>query len=435
MTSRLRLTVALADLDTTELLAGEVSRKAGDAESADTARLTGWVVGRRAPVDRVELWRDGTMLQDVSVGTERKGIAPRYPEAPWAAKSGFQMQVKPANLAGAETVELRAILPDGTPATLATLTVRDEPLPQVDASYLQPLLVTSVARSGSTWLMQVLAEHPGIVAYRRYPYEMRPSLYWLHMFEVLSGVPDRARPIDHPKSFRRDPSIVGANPFHTEVLQEYPSLGEWSEQTYRDNLARFSQDSIEQFYRHVAANQDQPDAVYFAEKRHPNAHTAVLWDMYPGAREVILIRDFRDAATSALAFNERRGHQGFGRGRVDSDEEFLRTFWRAARALHRHWQHRQAHAHLVRYEDLIDKRDETLGALLQYLGLDADPALMATMRERATGESPHLRLHKTSGSTRSSLGRWRTDLDPALQPVADELFHDLLVAFGYDPAA
>lgn len=434
MDSRLRLAVALAKLDTSALLAGEVARKAGDAESGDAVRLVGWVVGRQAPVARVELWRDGTLLQAVAVGTDRTGIAPRYPEAPWAGKSGFQMLVKPADLASAAPAELRAVFPDGTSGTLASLWVHDEPLPHVDASFLQPLLVTSVARSGSTWLMQVLAEHPGIVAYRRYPYEMRPSLYWLHMFEVLSGVPDRARPIDHPKSFRRDDFIVGANPFHTEVLQEYPSLGEWSEQTYRDNLARFSQESIEQWYRHVAANQDQPDAVYFAEKRHPNAHTSALWDMYPGAREVILVRDFRDAATSALAFNERRGHQGFGRGRVDTDEEFLRTFWRAARALHRHWQRRKA-THMVRYEDLITAPDETLGALLEYLGLDADPATMAMMRERATGESASLRLHKTSGSTQSSLGRWRSDLDPALQPVADEMFHDLLVAFGYDPSA
>jgi hypothetical protein len=200
-------------------------------------------------------------------------------------------------------------------------------------------------------------------------------------------------------------------------------------------LARFSQDSIEQWYRHVAANQDQPGAVYFAEKRHPNVHTAALWDMYPGAREVILIRDFRDAVTSAMSFNERRGHQGFGRARVDSDEEFIRAFWRAVRALHRHWQRRKAAAHLVRYEDLIAAPDETLGALLTYLGLDADPATMDTMREQVTGESPHLRLHKTSGSTASSLGRWRSDLDPALQPVANEVFHDLLVAFGYDPSA
>ena len=41
-----------------------------------------------------------------------------------------------------------------------------------------------------------------------------------------------------------------------------------------------------------------------------------MWELYPRAREVILVRDFRDMVSSMFAFNAKRGFQGFRRGSV-----------------------------------------------------------------------------------------------------------------------
>jgi hypothetical protein len=42
--------------------------------------------------------------------------------------------------------------------------------------------------------------------------------------------------------------------------------------------------------------------------------------------------------------------------------------------------------------------------------------------------------HKTSSDEAASIGRWRTDLPPALQDACDEAFAESLAAFGYEPS-
>ena len=41
----------------------------------------------------------------------------------------------------------------------------------------------------------------------------------------------------------------------------------------------------------------------------------MTWELYPRAREVILVRDFRDMVASMFAYNAKRGREGFHRDR------------------------------------------------------------------------------------------------------------------------
>src|SRR5206468_3765127 len=98
----------------------------------------------------------------------------------------------------------------------------------------------------------------------------------------------------------------------------------------------------------------------------------LVWELYPRARELILVRDFRDLVASILAMNVKVGYQGFGRRRAASDEEFIeRQMADLASAFVRTWRERSDRAHLVRYEDLVTSRGPTLEGILEYLGLDA----------------------------------------------------------------
>jgi hypothetical protein len=198
-------------------------------------------------------------------------------------------------------------------------------------------------------------------------------------------------------------------------------------------LARFCHDSIESWYRCLAESQAQPSAAYFAEKHLPNEYPTLLWETYPGTREIVLVRDFRDVASSVLAFNEQRGFDDFGRQRVESDKEFLLQLRRDAANLLETWSRRAARSHLVRYEDLVTNPHGALEAMLPYVGVDASSATIDGMVERASRTTPELRQHQTSDSPAASIGRWRRDLDPALQMVAADAFNDILRAFGYDP--
>lgn len=438
MASLSQNSVTLAAPDAQRLLGRMVHQVAAPNEQEQSTaafNLVGWVVGRQAPVERVELWQTGKVVQAAAVGDSRPNVAKQFPGTAWAADAGFLMTVDSLDYDTAIDGELRAVLDDGLSVPLAVIEGRSQRFPPADAQNLQPLAVTSLARSGSTWLMRLLAEHPEIVAFRRYPYEMRPALYWTHMLKVLSEPPARSKPIAHPKTFFRDAFAVGANPFHTSALQEYPPLQEWSETAYLTHLASFCYDSIESWYRQVAIGQGQSNAAYFAEKRHPAEHPGLLWNMYPGMREIFLLRDFRDVASSALAFNAQRGREGFGRQHVASDEEFLVSLSHAGTRLLQHWTRQSARSHLVRYEELVTSPSDTLRAMLIYIGVDASSATIDGMIERASRESPELQQHQTSGSSASSIGRWRRDLDPALQAVASDVFSDLLARFDYDQDA
>ena len=73
------------------------------------------------------------------------------------------------------------------------------------------------------------------------------------------------------------------------------------------DLATFAQQRIDAVYRQVAALGDGR-AEFFAEKCLPEGNVPqLLRELYPDAREVFLVRDFRDMLCSIRAFNEKRG--------------------------------------------------------------------------------------------------------------------------------
>jgi hypothetical protein len=197
-------------------------------------------------------------------------------------------------------------------------------------------------------------------------------------------------------------------------------------------LVKFCQESTESFYRAVAESQNQPTARYFAEKHLPDEYPALIWQLYPEARELILVRDFRDMASSALAFNAQRGFNDFGRQRADTDEQWLSNLKQGATKILTSWQNRAESAHLIRYEDLVQDPLPTLTAAAAYLGIDQSPETLRETLARASEDTPELERHRTSESAIASVGRWRRDLDPALWAIAAESFNEALSAFGYD---
>jgi hypothetical protein len=88
---------------------------------------------------------------------------------------------------------------------------------------------------------------------------------------------------------------------------------------------------------------------------------------------------------------------------------------------------------LIRYEDLVCRRRETIESLLNYLGVEASES--AILRMLSVGSSRDtVEPHVTSPTTDASVGRWRQDLDESLQECCHEAFGDLLERFGYPEA-
>ena len=337
---------------------------------------------------------------------------------------------------------LEVVLENGERAPAATLQLQHAPLRSGFEPAVQPLLLTSLGRSGSTWLMKMFAAHPEIVVMRRFPYESSAAKYWMHAMKVLSD-PASMELSAHPDSFHSDRWWAGSNPYFDAPAIEDPDRAAWLGREHVERLARFFQESVEQWYVTVARSQGQERPRYFAEKHlWPNFLPMLMRELYPGAREVFLVRDFRDVAVSALGTDARRGYAGFGKEPGMSDEDYVRAVvTRMATDLRRSWESRAEGAHLVRYEDMAERPTETLAGLLSYLDVDAAPATVDRLLELASQDVPELpgstfdpelvRRHRSSRSPQDSIGRWR-DRDDAFRAVLDDALGDALTAFGYE---
>jgi hypothetical protein len=272
----------------------------------------------------------------------------------------------------------------------------------------------------------MLGSHPEIVAYRPFEYEPRAVTYWIDVLEDMA----------EPAAFRRqvtpngpltDNWWIGTRPplprrIKDEVVQAW--LGGESVM----GLAAFCQGRIDGFYTRVAELDHSSGARYFVEKLAPRTG-ALLRELYPSAREIFLVRDFRDVVASIFAFNEKRGFQGFGRDRTRSDAEYV-TDWlsESVGAFLHAYRTRSAGAHLVRYEDLVMKPRETIQDVLGHLQLAAAPATVDAMLASLT--APESDSHRTTGAA-NSIGRWRSELSDEVRAACDAALGPALHEFGY----
>jgi hypothetical protein len=414
---------------------------AGDQRNVHVLHVIGWAVGRESRATAVEVLHEGRVIREVPIRGPRDDVAASLGIAA-DTECVFHALISLVGLSSAPTLTFRVVFEDGSTCPAGTMSLTREPLRTDFEPVLQPLIVSTLGRSGSTWLMQLLAAHPQVVVFRRFPYESAPAKYWLHMLRVLSE-PGNLDQSAHPEDFLRNRWWVGANPFHDDRVHEQVPLETWFADTYIESLADFCRRRIEDWYLTLARTQVQPAPIYFAEKHvWPDDLPVLTWELYPRAKELFLVRDFRDMARSIMDFDARRGYAGFGRPPGATDEQYMRGELRQmADDLMRAWQARAERAHLVRYEDLVLQPVETFTGILDYLGLDASPETVREVLE--TGSEQVLRLpgasfeaaevmaHRTVPDPRATIGRWRQHAPDGFGELSGEVFGEALEAFGY----
>jgi hypothetical protein len=289
--------------------------------------------------------------------------------------------------------------------------------------------------------MRMLAEHPNILVHRRHPYETRVCSYWMHFLKVLSDPVDSSA-LPPPFDFYVDRTRLAqfpyffSNPARHTVPPEQAAIDRWYGSSQVEELARVAQASVESFYRVYAAAGGRTNAPFFAEKSAPAGHCGwTIWQLYPDAREIYLVRDPRDTLASMLAFNQRRGFAAFGREHVGTDEEFIEVVRGDLQSLAQKWKGRSQRGVLIRYEDLIRSSRRQVLRMLNALELDASADVVDSMVQAGEERTAAMAQHRTAPDGQSSVGRWVQDLEPRLKELCSDVLSNLLEEFGYSPRA
>jgi hypothetical protein len=431
--------VSLSELDPDQLR-GRIDTPHEGSESASYALdVQGWAAGSRVPAVGVEFgqgggnpWpHGGTRPWQVPLDVSRGDSGSAHPDTPTAEIRGFHTSLNTLRLPPQFELSVSVVLEDETRVDFATIRGRRATIQSSFEPRVQPIILTTLGRTGTTMLTTMLGAHPGILVYRPFLYEPAVAGYWLHAFRALSDPASYVRQIIPPLP-RQEEWWLGTEPAARHRNIEDPEIETWIGVNGVQALAAFCQSRIESLYDHVADHLGRQSPSYFAEKYEPGWVSSFVGELYPRGREVFVVRDFRDVICSILAFNAKRGFQSFGRQRVETDAQFIDWMARPVSRLLEAWERRADRAHLLRYEDLVNRPSETLGSLLRYLDLDESEATIQPMLDSLSESASEIDEHRTSVDAKASIGRWQQDLTSDLQQTCEAAFGPALAAFGYE---
>ena len=392
--------------------------------------LSGWALAHASEVERIEIVHENRPIAALALTAKRPDVAARLETADPESEIGFETTIGALDLPTTFEFTVQSVVGGGGAEPLATVRGVRKPLSSSRPPALQPVMITCFGRTGTTWLTWLLECHPEIVAFDPFVRETRVATYWMTVLQQLAA----------PQSY-----LAQLDPVNPLVSRWWLGEGDGSERRLGPEVERWlgvdraqllaghCQAQIDRFY--LDNTRGGPQARYFVEKFSPLQTIPDLLDeVYAGAREVILVRDFRDQFCSIRAYVAKRNPDGFQWARAGSEAEYVRTTLRDfAAALLRRWRSRRATAHLLHYEDLVREPTETLTALARHLGVDSTPRTIQETLQAACADVPGNRGHLTAPDPTSSVGRWRGALSREVEEAFADSLAPMLEAFGYDP--
>jgi hypothetical protein len=423
--------VSLAELDRDRICHFSLSRPLPGRPEPLTGpyafEIEGSVLGRKQPVTAIDLRMDGDQVKQVPVNKRNPQLREEHPESANADVNGFRRSISALYFAPEFELSIEAVFADDSRVEVGRLRGSRAPLPSGPEGQLQPLMLTTLGRSGSTAVINLLAGHPQVVAYNPSWTETRVATYWISAFLAMAEPASYMRQV-FPRGLSRDRLWWLGRGEPESRLEEDPATRQWLGSQSVEELAGLCRDRIESFYGQLAARTGRTTAPYFMEKSAAGPVPGLLDELYPNSREIVLVRDFRDMFCSMLSYEDGRG---FGPPPGTTYDEHVATIGQRVDELRGYWRRRQQRALLVRYEDLVTNPDEVIERLLAFLDLDGNSLAASEMATRLAESRRALAHHRTTGTPEDSIGRWRRDLDPDRLELVEHAFRPALDAFGY----
>ncbi len=392
--------------------------------------IAGWVLPRAGQRAKVQFTCGRRILSELEIDRWRPDVLKHFPDIPGAEHCGFYGSLRTVELPSQFDIQISIKLEGHGLLPMTTIRGCRNSIVPAPVESLRPIFITSLGRCGSTYLALLLKNHPEIVVAGPFPYENHVLPYWVSVFETLSAPQSFLKQLASP--LRGHYWWLGDARDSVETyLERFPNVDLVGGDAV-DAAATFCRARVYAYDAQLAARVGKPKAVYFAEKLPPSGPNPLAEQLFPTTREIVLLRDPRDIIASVLAFNRKRGFASFSRELVQSDLEYVASIRHQWLALAVGWRNRKTNAIVVRYEDLMEKRDETVRSVFGALNLSASDDVLRHVVEASAQEDVALQeAHMTSTSTESSIGRWKRELPSELQKACRDTLGDALEEFGY----
>ena len=316
---------------------------------------------------------------------------------------------------------------------------------------LQPVFIVGQYKCGTTWLLRTLSAHPHVIGvaeinvvkaacdFKWGAAVLAPTAERLNRFfdksmwcNAYNG--DAWAYTDVVTRFQRGETMP-ARPWQRSEPRKFMHLSPESARGLYEKIAAATkpEDAMEGFLEAVCSDaQEETHVVLKAADQISRLATLNAWQ--PTAKKIVIIRDGRDAAISAMHFEEwlRSTKQTHG-WRPTADYWKLLQNWAnhadmAIAAAGRH------QIYLLRYEDLSENFVAAMQPLLQWLGLAASKALVKSIEARTSFEALTGRERGTEAKAvmrKGVIGEWREALLPNERERAWRMAGDQLRALGY----
>lgn len=275
---------------------------------------------------------------------------------------------------------------------------------------LNKVFVLGSAKSGTTWVMQMLNGHPEMVV------NGEGGFAWL----VAPTIDQTLQSIDkHRAQHANDKPVVAFAPL--DRLLAIRSILD-------GRLAKYIQSSQD----------DLSNLKYVGDKTPQHAvRISMLRQIYPDAKFIHVIRDPRDVATSAWFHIGRSDH----RSKDELIRHFMNEVWPLNVGTARREGPQAPEQYIeVRYEDLLDRESSEVQRLLSFLDVDcsanmAQACIEAGSFQKASGGRSRGEADESSFYRKGTAGDWVNHIEPELAHACCQPIADLMREVGYDPNA
>lgn len=269
-----------------------------------------------------------------------------------------------------------------------------------------PILVTGADRSGTSLLYAILASHPDVSMIRR------ANLWrWFdRRFGDLAEQENLDRCLDTLTRYRRL-DVLGIVP--EEVAETFAT----GEKTYG------------RLYRTIfeAYSARNGTSRWGDKSLHEEHHTDRIFEEWPDARMIQLMRDPRDRHTSVI-----RRYPDQRKGLPSSTGRWIDSHLAARRNVAQYGDRYR----VIRYETLAQEPEKTMQELCDFLGLEYEPSMLAMNavdEQRDQGGNSSFGPQTPGSISTGSIGRYREILDPEEIAFIERMCLEGMEEFDYPP--